>query len=107
MDGITPSQDHAVTIAVYAALSYDIISATNSSPQTTEINAAKRADSLMKWVHIGLLQVVGFAALGAALDPDHWPPIVGAGVAGALLYIQYVHAMKAGLASDLEGTEDY
>ena len=101
------TNDHAITVAVYAALMYDIISATNSSPQTTEINAKKRADSLMKWVHIGLAQAVGFAIIGAALDPDHWPPMVGAAIACGLLYAQYRYALAEGLQSNLEGTEDY
>jgi hypothetical protein len=101
------TNEHAITIAIYAALVYDIISATNSSPQTTEINAQKRADSLMKWVHIGLAQAFAFALLGAALDPDVWPPVVGASIAGVLMYAQYRYALNAGLASDLEGTENY
>jgi hypothetical protein len=99
--------DKAVSVAVYAALVYDIISATNSSPQTTEINAKKRADSLMRWVHIGLAQAVGFAMLGAVLDPDIWPPILGASIAGGLMYAQYRYALEKGLESDEEGTETY
>jgi hypothetical protein len=87
----------AVKVAVYAALTYDIISATNSSPQTTEINAATRAPTLMKWVRIGLWQAALFAFLGFMLDDQRWPPVLGAGLAGYLLYIQYVHAKNEGL----------
>jgi hypothetical protein len=101
----------AVTMAVYAALTYDIISATNSSPQTTEINAASRADTLMKWVVIGLIQAAVFGGLGIALEVrsgrPFWPPALGAGLAGGLLWGQCVHAKNAGLSSDLPGTEDY
>jgi hypothetical protein len=97
----------AITVAVYAALTYDIISATNSSPQTTEINADKRAETLMKWVKIGLWQAVAFGALGVMLDKRRWPPALGAGVAGVLLWIQYVHALESGLESKKEGTETY
>lgn len=99
--------DVALTVAVYAALTYDIISATNSSPQTTEINAAARAETLMKWVYIGLAQAAGFALIGALLDRRRWPPIVGAGIAGALLWAQYVHARNAGLANGGTPTETY
>ena len=95
----------AVTVAVYAALTYDIISATNSSPQTTEINAGARAETLMKWVKIGLVQAAGFAVLGILLDKRHWPSAVGAGIAMALLWGQYVHAKNAGLKSTQPGTE--
>lgn len=97
----------AVKVAVYAALMYDIISATNSSPQTTEINAAARADTLMKWVHVGLAQGVIFVGIGVALDKQRWPPLVGGGLAAVLLYGQYLHALQSGLNSSLPGTEDY
>jgi membrane protein required for beta-lactamase induction len=101
----------AVTMAVYAALTYDIISATNSSPQTTEINAAARAESLMKWVKIGLYQAAGFAIIGIMLQAKEgkspWPPAIGSGLAGWLLWIQYRHALKAGLNSSEPGTETY
>jgi hypothetical protein len=101
----------AVTVAVYAALTYDVISATNSSPQTTEINAQKRADTLMKWVKLGLAQAALFAGIGIALEfaskRPIWPPLVGSGLAGGLLWWQYIHAMNSGLATDAPGTEDY
>lgn len=95
----------AIEVAVYAALTYDIISATNSSPQTTEINASVRAKTLMKWVYIGLAQAAGFALIGAYLDKRRWPPIIGAGIAAALLLAQYVHARNEGLKSPGPGTE--
>ena len=99
----------AITVAIYAALTYDIISATNSSPQTTEINAASRAPTLMKWVKIGLVQAVGFGALGMALERAAgrlvWPPALGVGLAAGLLWAQYVHAKNAGLANGGPGTE--
>jgi hypothetical protein len=98
-------------MAVYAALTYDIISATNSSPQTTEINAARRASTLMKWVKIGLLQAVLFAGIGMAIEKKRgaavWPPLLGAGLAGGLLWWQYVHAYNSGLANGGPSTEDY
>jgi hypothetical protein len=101
----------AVTMAVYAALTYDVISATNSSPQTTEINAAKRAETLMKWVVIGLAQAALFGGIGIALEVKAgrpvWPPALGAGLAGGLLWIQYQHAVSSGLSSTAPGTEDY
>lgn len=107
MDGSV--SDPVIIIAVYAALTYDIISATNSSPQTTEINAATRADTLMKWVTIGLAQAALFAAIGIAisvkLGKAWWPPALGAGLAGGLLWIQYVHAKQAGLENPGPSTE--
>jgi hypothetical protein len=101
----------AQTLAIYAALTYDIIAATNSSPQTTEINAAKRADSLMKWVRIGTAQTIIFVAIGVTIEAKRgnpiWPPIVGTLLAAGLLYIQYVYALQCGLRSAAPPTENY
>jgi hypothetical protein len=99
--------DVAVTVAVYAALTYDIISATNSSPQTTEINAAARAETLMKWVKLGLLQAALFGGIGVMLDKKRWPPLLGSGLAAALLWVQYVHAKNSGLRQGGQTTETY
>ena len=96
----------AIKVAVYATLMYDIISATNSSPQTTEINAASRAETLMKWVYLGLAQGALFVGVGVLLDEQRWPPLLGGTLAGALLWVQYVHARNEGLKSTKPGTED-
>lgn len=96
-------------MAVFAALTYDVISATNSSPQTTEINAATRAPTLMKWVKIGLAQAAVFAVVGVAMEKrsrrSPTPVIIGAGLAGVLLWAQYVHARNSGLSTGGPGTE--
>lgn len=101
----------SVKIAVYATLMYDVISATNSSPQTTEINAKARSDTLMKWVKLGLAQGFLFVAIGAWVEHktggDPLAPILGGGLAAGLLWAQYVHAKNAGLASAQQGTETY
>lgn len=104
MDGARTS--YVVLMAIYAALVYDIISATNSSPQTTEINAGARAPTLMKWVNIGLAQAAGFILLGAIVSKST-APLVGGGAAAGLLYFQYVHAKNAGLANPGKATESY
>lgn len=97
----------AITIAISIMLMYDVMSTTNSSPQTTEINAKERADTLMKWVKLGLLQGGGLIVLIAIVDDDHWPPLLGGGIAGALLWAQYVHAKNSGLESSEPGTETH
>lgn len=106
---IARSGEDAATIGVYAAVVYDVISATNSSPQTTEINAKSRASTLMKWVKIGLAQALLFVGIGVLAEPKgkKWRPLLGGGLAMVLLWCQYVHAHNAGLASDEPGTEDY
>lgn len=96
---------------VSAALAYDIIAAACSSPQTTEINADKRAETLMKWVYIGMAQVILFAIIGAVIEKQRgkpvWPPLLGALLGGGLMLGQYYYARAAGLADGKQGTEDY
>jgi uncharacterized membrane protein len=97
-----------VAFLVSAGIVYEIIAAACSSPQTAEINAHKRADTLMKWVHLGIVQSAMFVAAAAWLDKRHRAQILaGGGVAMALMYGQYVHARSAGLASTEPGTEQY
>jgi hypothetical protein len=97
-----------VAFLVSAGIMYEIIAAACSSPQTTEINAAARADTLMKWVHLGIGQGAVFIAIAAWLDRAHRREIIAGGVlAGVLMYGQYVHAKRAGLATSAPGTENY
>ncbi len=97
-----------IAFLVSAGIVYEIIAAACSSPQTAEINAHSRADTLMKWVHIGMLQAAIFVAAAAYLDKKHRPEILGGGgFAMAAMYGQYVHARSSGLASSEPGTESY
>ena len=97
-----------VAFLVSAGIVYEIIAAACSSPQTAEINAHSRAETLMKWVHLGIVQSALFVAAAAWLDKRHRVQILaGGGVAMALMYCQYVHARSAGLASGAPGTESY
>jgi hypothetical protein len=95
-----------IAFLVSAGIVYEIIAAACSSPQTTEINAKARSDTLMKWVNIGIGQAAIFIAIAAFIDKQHRLAIIGGGVtAGALMYAQYVHARNAGMASNAPGTE--
>ena len=99
---------NGVAFLVSAGIVYEIIAAACSSPQTTEINASVRADTLMKWVHIGLAQAAFFVVIAAAVDAQHRTAIVTGGVlAGGIMYGQYVHAKQAGLANPGPATESY
>ena len=98
--------DAAVTFMVSAGLVYEIIAAACSSPQTAEINASTRASTLMKWVHLGIGQAAIFIIIAAWIDEEHRSAIIAGGAtAGGLMYVQYQHAMRAGLASAAPGTE--
>lgn len=104
--GTGVSGSDGVAFLVAAGIMYEIIAAACSSPQTTEINAASRAGTLMKWVHLGIGQGVLFIVIAAWLDARHRKAILGGGLtAGALMYMQYTHAKRAGLASSEPGTE--
>lgn len=109
MDSMSGST--ALTIGVFGALTYDVIAAACSSPQTTEINAAARADTLMKWVYIGIAQAAIFTAIGVAAERAEghspWPPLLGFGLAAGLMWGSYAHAKSAGLANGGPTTEVY
>ena len=97
-----------IALLVSAGVMYEIIAAACSSPQTTELNASKRAGTLMKWVNIGVAQGIGFVVLAAYFDRANAVPILfGGGLAAVLLYGQYAHAKASGLAKGGPGTETY
>src|SRR6185312_2542367 len=101
-------ESKGVAFLVSSGVMYEIIAAACSSPQTTELNATARADTLMKWVHLGVGQGLLFVGLAAVYDRKQAVPIlVGGMLAAALLYVQYVHARNAGLASGGPPTERY
>ena len=101
------SKSWGIAFLVAAGIVYEIIAAACSSPQTAEINAHARSETLMKWVNIGVGQAAVFVVIAAILDEKNRLAIMsGGGVAMGLMYGQYVHAKRAGLRSALPGTED-
>lgn len=99
----------SVAFMVAAGLVYEIIAAACSSPQTTEINADKRSDTLMKWVHLGIAQSAVLVIIAAMMSRKPAAVLAGGGVAAGLMYAQYAHARKSGLrkaAAGEPGTED-
>lgn len=108
LEKMTGSSSNGVAFLVSAGIVYEIIAAACSSPQTTEINASSRADTLMKWVYLGLVQAAVFVVAAAAFDKSHRTAIVvGGGLAGVLMWAQYAHAKQAGLKSNKPGTESH
>lgn len=98
----------AVAFMVSAGLVYECIAKACSSPQTAELNAEKRAETLMKWVNIGSVEALAFVAIAAYVEPKHRNAIIAGGVlAFAITYGEYVYAMHSGLVSNGEPTEDY
>ena len=87
---------------VYAALGYDVMSATNSSPQTTELFASDRSSTLMKWVHIGAVQGLALGAFGSFLERSPWP-FIGCATALGIMYWEYQHANSSGQKDQTAG----
>lgn len=104
-------KNDADTLIVSALLIYATVAAACSSPQTAEINAHSRADTLMKWVKLGLVQgaVITLVAMWVAKQGGQkaWPVLAGAGLAGGMMWLSYRHALESGLASGQPGTEQY
>ena len=97
---------NGIAFLVSSGIVYEIIAAACSSPQTTEINAATRSATLMKWVNLGLAQATGFVIVAAVIDRQHAAAIIWGGlIAGGLMYAQYKHANAAGLANGGPTTE--
>lgn len=97
--------DAGIAFLVAAGAVYEVVAAACSSPQTTEINAGTRADTLMKWVGLGLAQSVLLVGIGAYLSEHPQAMILGGGMAGTLMLVSYLHAKDAGLRSNKPGTE--
>ena len=97
-----------IAFLVSAGIVYEIIAAACSSPQTTEINAGARADTLMKWVYAGIGMSAVFIGIAACIDKKHRKAIIAGGTTAAVLMLAaYWHAKNAGLASGKPGTEVY
>lgn len=89
---------NGVAFLVTAGLVTGIIAAQCSSPQTAEINADKRAATLMKWVHVGVVQSLLFIGIAAIVEPEHKASILaGGGLMVAIMYGSYLHAKASGL----------
>jgi hypothetical protein len=106
--GDTVNAGDGVAFLVACATMYEAIAASCSSPQTTELNAGARADTLMKWVNLGLAQGAALCIAAAVIDKKHAKAfIAGGAIAGGIMYASYAHAKASGLASSEPGTETW
>jgi hypothetical protein len=97
----------AVLFLAAADAAYNAYSATNSSPQTTELFAADRSHTLWKYVKLGHVQVagiVGFAAFIANKQGLAMWPILGGGVVALAMHGMYAHALSSGKAKNDSST---
>jgi hypothetical protein len=107
------SAGDGVAFLVAYGIVAEIIAKACSSPQTAELNADKRAATLMKWVWIGVAESVAVIVIAAWIDSkvpgkNHTSAILSGGVlAIAITMGEYMYAKQAGLKSDEPGTESY
>lgn len=91
----------ATLILVAATFALDVFSTLNSSPQTTELFAADRKDSLMYWVGLGSGVAVAGGLIGTIVSKNVWPLLAAAAVAGGMVLL-YTHASHRGGAGGNE-----
>jgi hypothetical protein len=94
--------ESAILFGVACDVTYTVFSATNSSPQTTELFSADRSRTLWKYVRLGALQtgiIIGVMAVAASTDGGMrlaaWP-LAGGALVGGMMYMMYSHALAAG-----------
>lgn len=102
------SGSRAIAFLVSAGIMYEVIAKACSSPQTTELNAATRAPTLMKWVNIGTAEGLLFVIIAALLEDDTTAPVLlGGGMAAIITYAEYIYAKRCGLANGGTPTETH
>lgn len=93
---------------VGAATVAEFIAKDVSSPQTVHINAAKRAPTLMMWVHVGQVEALAFIVIAAVIDPAFAVAFLAGGALEMVITeAEYQYAKKTGLANPGTPTEEY
>ena len=97
-----------IAFLVGAATVAEFIAKDVSSPQTTELNADKRAPTLMKWVHVGQVEAAGFIVIAAIIDPVFAVAFLAGGALEMIVTeFEYLHAKKVGIENGGPTTEEY
>lgn len=104
-DGLVAGATAAGLFGIYADLSYNLYSATNSSPQTTELFAGERAQTLWKYVVVGHLQAIGLGLFGSLLSRRLWP-LIGTLSIGVIMHAMYRHALTKGMGQAPPASSD-
>jgi hypothetical protein len=95
----------AILIGVWATFALDVFSTLNSSPQTTELFAGDREDSLMHWVLIGGAVGIGGGAAATVISKKPWPLVATLVVTLGMLAL-YKHAVKRGTGKKPPATSE-
>jgi hypothetical protein len=103
------SASHGVAFLIGAASVAEFVAKDVSSPQTVHLNAQKRAPTLMRWVHVGMIESALFLAIATAIDKKHATAFLAGGILEmAVTEAEYLYARKIGLdQKDLPVTEQH
>lgn len=93
--GLKANPVAAMLYMVTVDASLNVFSAQNSSPQTTELFAKDRKETLMKYVYIGDATTVGLGVLASVIAGSWWP-LGGALTVALFMHFLYVHAARKG-----------
>lgn len=97
----------AILLGVYATFALDVFSTLNSSPQTTELFAGSRENSLMHWVKIGDAAAIGGGLVASVVSKKVWPLVATLFIV-ALMHYLYKHAVKRGIDKpEPDGASEY
>ena len=87
-----------VAFLIGAASVAEFVAKDVSSPQTVHLNAKKRAPTLMRWVHVGMVESALFLAIATAIDKKHAKAFLAGGILEmAITECQYLYARKIGM----------
>lgn len=95
-----------LAVAVSAELTWQLVGANLSSPQTAELNAPARAPTIGKWVNLTNAEAGAWLAFLCALDGSLWPAL-GGGLALGGMFLKYRYAIRSGLEGGQPPTERY
>lgn len=80
---------------IFADLAFNAYGFSNSSPQTTELFSADRADTLWKYVRVGHGIAFGYGVAGSVMEQS-WAPLAGVVSVIVVAHSLYAHALWSG-----------
>lgn len=102
------SGGNGIAFLVSYGIVAEIIAKACSSPQTAELNADKRAATLMKWVWIGVAESVAAIIVASYIDRKHRTAIISGGTLAIIITLaEYQYAKNSGLRNGGPVTETY
>jgi hypothetical protein len=95
-----------LTVTAAATAVWTLVGCNLSSPQTAELNAGARSETIGKWTGMTWVEAGAWIVFFCWLDRSLWPAVGGI-LAGATMAAKYKYAIASGLASTAAPTESY